>query len=80
MTGALLLVFLTAFAVLALTKDEFKITSGRKVNSDASKAVGYVLVGGVIATLIFGSLLGIAALVLAVFLGLLMSEPVVKQQ
>ena len=79
MIGGMLLVLLTAFAVLAFTKGEFEIAGGRKVDAKTGGAIGYILVAGIVLTLGFGSLFGFGALAVGILVGLLNTESVTKR-
>lgn len=84
MLWALVLVSLTAFAALAFTTGEFEIVGGRKSDATTNRAIGWVLVGGIVLTAMFGStigsIVGFGTLLLSLLLGLMLSSKSVTER
>ena len=75
MLTILLIILMTAFGTIGVTKGEFKITSNRIIEKDTGKVLGILLFVGVVGTLILGSLFGIGALIIVIIMGLASSKP-----
>ena len=75
MLTILLIILMTAFGTIGVTKGEFKITSNRIIEKDIGKVLGILLFVGVVGTLILGSLFGIGALIIVIIMGLVSSKP-----
>jgi hypothetical protein len=75
LVSELLIVLLTAFGTLGVTKGEFNLTSSRRVAADVGKAMGGILFAGVALTIVVGYLFGFAALIIAIVIGLTNSKP-----
>ena len=75
---ALVLVGLTVLAALAFNKGEFGIIGGRKIDSATRRALGWILVGGVVLTVLFGrylgSIVGLGTLLMVLLLGVMLSS------
>lgn len=70
-------ILLVLFGLVALVKGEFKITSKRKVSGSIGRGLGILMLVGAILPLLFGtnfSAAPIVILILAVIVGLIMSE------
>ncbi len=75
---ALLIILMTAFGTIGVTKGEFRITHARTIDKDAGKVLGMLLFAGVFGTLVLGSLFGIGALIIVIIMGLVSSKPAKK--
>jgi hypothetical protein len=78
MLTELLIILMTAFGTVGVTKGEFRITGTRVIPKDAGKTLGTLLFIGVGGTLFFGGLFGIGALLVVIIMGLVASKPVNK--
>ena len=80
MVTILLIILMTAFGIIGVTKGEFKITSNRVIDKDTGKVLGMLLLGGAVGTLILGILFGIGALIIVIIMGLASSKPAKKER
>jgi hypothetical protein len=78
MVTILLVILMTAFGTIGITKGEFKITSTRVIDKETGKVLGILLFVGVVGTLILGSLFGIGSLIIVIIMGLASSKPAKK--
>lgn len=72
----LLILLLVAFGLLALRQGEFQITRHRKVDGNISRLLGVIMLIGAGLSLLFGGLGGMAALLIAIVVGLVASKPI----
>jgi hypothetical protein len=76
MVTTLLIILMTAFGTIGVTKGEFKVTSTRVIPKDVGKTLGILLFIGVAGTMFLGGLFGFGALLIVIIMGLAASKPV----
>jgi hypothetical protein len=74
----LLIILMTAFGTVGVTKGEFRITNTRVIAKGVGKTLGTLLFIGVGGTLFLGGLFGIGALLIVIIMGWVASNPVNK--
>ncbi len=74
----LLIILMTAFGTVGVTKGEFRITSTRVIDKEIGKVLGILLFVGVTGTLILGGLFGFGTLIIVIIMGLVASKPMKK--
>ncbi len=72
----LLILFLVIFGLAALRQGQIRITRNRLVDGDTSRLIGWILLAGAALTIVFGGIFGIAALLIAIIIGLGRSKPI----
>jgi hypothetical protein len=71
----IIVILLVIFGIIALTRNEVKITNKRRVSGSNSKLLGAImLVGAVAGFFINGA--GLVALIIVIVVGLIVAEPV----
>jgi hypothetical protein len=78
MITTLLIILMTAFGTIGVTKGEFRITGTRVIPKDVGKTLGILLFIGVAGTMFLGSLFGFGTLLIVIVIGLRASKPVSK--
>lgn len=71
----LLVIFLVIFGLAALRQGQIKITRSRVVDGDTSRIIGWILLAGAALTLVVDGTLGLAALLIAIIIGLARAKP-----
>ena len=74
----LLIILMTAFGTIGVTRGEFRITSARVIDKEVGKVLGVLLFIGVAGTLILGSLFGFGTLIIVIIMGLVSSRSTKK--